>query len=120
MKRPVIYIDKKCYEVLIDHMNLQHTIDKEGGYIDLNLFYSDEWLLDSAVIENVSERNGNWDVYLVFAWVLNPMKLIKRKITRCITLSKAELYANYMRRLAAKDQRGTLQVDGKNFRNCLN
>ncbi|MDW3197082.1 MAG: hypothetical protein R8G66_32185 [Cytophagales bacterium] len=94
--------------------------DLRGEYMDLDLFYRDEWLLDSAVIENVIERNGNWDIYLVFAHVSDPLKLIKRKITRCTTLKRAELTANFMRRQAAKDQRGTLRIDASIFHSCDN
>ena len=115
-----VYVDRRCYEKLLDFMNMQSLLDQKGEFTDLDLFYSDEWLLDSAVIDNVTERNGNWDVYLVFAHVVDPMKLIKRKITRCTTLKKAELAAGYMRRLAAKDQRGTLKIDGATFKNCEN
>ncbi|MEQ8553098.1 MAG: hypothetical protein RIC06_24445 [Cyclobacteriaceae bacterium] len=115
-----IYIDNSCYESLMDMMNSQVHLDLKGNFMDLDLFYSDQWLLDSAVIENVVERNGNWDVYLVFAHINNPLKLIKRKITRCTTLKKAELSANFMRRLAAKDQRGTLKIEGSLFNYCSN
>lgn len=120
MRKPRIYIDKQCYEVLMDFMNVQSVFDQRGEYLDLNLFYSDEWLLDSAVIENVTERNGNWDIYLVFAHIVDPLKLIKRKITKCTTLKRAELTANHMRRLAAKDQRGTLKIDDSIFLSCNN
>ena len=115
-----IYIDRRCYGQLLDFMNLQAVSDQRGEFTDLDLFYSDEWLLDSAVVDNVVERNGNWDIYLVFAHVLDPMKFIKRKITRCTTVKKAKLTANYMRRLAAKDQRGTLRVNSAYFDNCKN
>lgn len=114
------YIDKDCYEKLMDFMNTQYSADLKGEYVDLDLFYSDDWLLDSAVIDNVVERNGNWDVYLVFAHVFNPMKMIKKKITKCTSLKKAELTANYMRRQAAKDQRGTLRLNDSMFKSCNN
>ncbi|MEP0985092.1 hypothetical protein [Ekhidna sp.] len=115
-----VYVDRRCYEKLMDFMNIQALLDLKGDFVDLDLFYSDEWLLDSAVIDNVVERNGNWDVFLVFAHVTDPMKLIKRKITRFTSIKKAELAANYMRRLAAKDQRGTLKVRNAAFLNCNN
>ena len=120
MKNHKIYIDKKCYEKLMDCMNIQHVTDHRGEYIDLDLFYRDEWLLDSAVIDNIVERKGNWDVYLVFAHIYNPFKMIKKKISKCISLQKAELAANMMRRLAAKDQRGTLKIDQSLFHSCNN
>lgn len=115
-----VYVDRKCYESLMDGLNLQQVVDQKGEFTDFDLFYSDDWLLNSAVVDNVIERNGNWDIYLVFAYVGNPLKLIKRRITRCITIKKANLTANYMRRLAAKDQRGTLKIDCSSFKNCDN
>ena len=115
-----IYVDRKCYENLMDHMNKQHTVDLRGEYVDLNLFHSDKWLLDSAVIDRIVKRNGNWDIYLIFAYVLDPFKMIRKKITSCTSLQKAKLSANYMRRLAAKDQRGTLRLDDSSFFNCNN
>ena len=120
MKDQNVYIDKKCYESLMDVMNVQYFSDLKGEPHDLDLFFRDDWLLDSAVIDNVVERNGNWDVYLVFAHVLNPMKMIKKRITRCTSLKRAELSANYMRRLAAKDQRGTLILEESYFKCCNN
>ncbi|MEL6557416.1 MAG: hypothetical protein AAFQ94_04485 [Bacteroidota bacterium] len=120
MNHRKIYIDKACYEELMDFMNVQHVVDLKGEYMDLDLFYQDEWLLDSAVIDNVVEKRGNWDVYLVFAHVNNPLKMIKKKISRCTSLKKAELAANTMRRLAAKDQRGTLKIDKNLFQSCNN
>jgi hypothetical protein len=115
-----VYIDNKAYENLLDHLNRNHSTDLRGQFIDLDLFYSDEWLLDSSVIENIWERKGNWEIYLVFAHIYDPLKLIKRKITKCFTLKKAELTANHMRRLAAKDQRGTLRVKKESFKYCDN
>ncbi|MEM8569056.1 MAG: hypothetical protein AAGF85_21555 [Bacteroidota bacterium] len=120
MTKPLIYIDKTCYENMIDFMNGHCFVDLKGEYLDLDLFYNDAWLLDSAVIDNVVERRGNWDVYLIFAHIFNPYKVIKKKITRCTSFKKAQLSANYMRRLAAKDQRGTLKLDNSAFLSCNN
>ena len=120
MTKRKIYVDRKCYENLIHALNLQQSADMKGEFTDFDLFYSDDWLLNSAVIENIIPRNGNWDIYLVFAYVGNPLKLIKKKITRCITQKNADLTANYMRRLAAKDQRGTLKIDESQFKNFDN
>ena len=115
-----VFVDKKAYENLLDHLNRSYSTDLRGEFIDLDLFYSDKWLMDSSVIENILERKGNWEIYLVFAHVYDPLKLIKRRITKCVTLKKAELTANYMRRLAAKDQRGTLRLNKESFNHCDN
>lgn len=116
MKSRKVYLDKKSYENLMDFMNLQQSTDQKGDSPDFNLFYKDEWLMNSAVIDNIVLRNGNWDIYLVFAHVDNPFKIIKKKITKCFSLQKAIFTANHMRRLAAKDQRGTLTVDPHSFK----
>ncbi len=120
MNQRTVYIDARCYETLLDFMNNHDKDDAHGEIIDLDLFYNDQWLLDSAVIDHVVAREGNWTIFLVFAWVKFPLKLICRKITRCHTLQKANLTAQYMRRLAAKDQRGTLRIQKKDFTECLN
>jgi hypothetical protein len=46
----------------------------------------------------------------VFAHTHNPLKFIKRYITSHPCPRRAAQQAYYMRRLAAKDQRGTLTV----------
>ena len=120
MRDKTVYIDATCYEGLLDFMNQQDKDDAHGEIIDLDLFYNDQWLLDSAVIDLVVPRHGNWIIYLVFAYAKFPLRLIKRKITKCNTLDKARLTAGYMRRLAAKDQRGTLTVRKTDFDQCLN
>tara|TARA_Y100000768_G_C23965505_1_gene677626 strand:+ start:1638 stop:2000 length:363 start_codon:yes stop_codon:yes gene_type:complete len=120
MGRQNIYIDKTCYEQLLKGMNHQQFDDTYGEYTDLDVFNNDAWLLDSAVIDHIVERRGNWSIYLVFAYCKYPMRLIKRKITSCFSQQKAELAANHMRRLAAKDQRGTLIVNPSDFYHCSN
>ena len=109
------YLDEKAYQVLLDACNNLHFTEIVGGVVDFNLLYDDYWLQDSAVIENIRFARGEWEVYLVFAHYKNPYRLIKRKITSCFCQSKAKTFAYYMRRLAAKDQRGTLQVDKNLF-----
>lgn len=101
-------------------MTFQQCDDLHGQIIDLDVFFNDAWLQDSAVIEHIRQRDGNWEIALVFAYVWFPLKFIRRKITTYFTEQKANINASYMRRLAAKDQRGTLSVDRKHFKHCLN
>jgi len=61
-----------------------------------------------------------WEIQLVFAHYRQPVKFIKRVIKRMPSREKAELDAWYMRRLAAKDQRGTLKVQLSDFGLCSN
>ena len=105
------HLDEQAYQELLDLLNNSHFTEVVGSIVDFNLLLDDWWLQDSAVIENLVHRCGQWDVHLVFAHYRNPLRLIKRKITTCFCKSQAETHAYYMKRLAAKDQRGTLRVD---------
>jgi hypothetical protein len=78
---------------------------------DLRFYCDDQWLSDTAVIERLALRAGTWEINLVFAHHRTPLKFMTRKITTHPTLARAKLMANYIRRLAAKDQRGTLNVE---------
>ncbi|MER3127532.1 hypothetical protein ABQG68_19635, partial [Bacillus pumilus] len=79
-------------------------------------FYNEDfWLQDTAVIENIEYRNGEWNVFLVFAHQTKLNKLIKRKIRNFACPKKAQLNAYYMRKLAAKDQRGTIVLKANNL-----
>ncbi len=109
------HLDERAYQALLSLLNNQHFTEVVGGIVDFNLLFDDDWLQDSAVIENIECRRGQWEVHLVFAHYKNPYRLIKRKITTCFCRHQAETHAYYMRRLAAKDQRGTLVVDGGLF-----
>ena len=120
MNKPYIYIDSYCYSHLMDFMNESHPQDLKGEIYDLNVFYDDLWLKDSAVIEHLRNFRGNWIVSLVFAFVDQPLRFIMRRITTCTTKSKATITAEYMRRLAAKDQRGTLKIKEESFNFYLN
>jgi hypothetical protein len=111
-------LDKNAYEELLNLLNNQHFIEKPGHQMDMNFLSDDWWLRDTAVIENIVKRNGMWEIHLVFAHHLEPQKLIKRVISRYACKNKAEMSAFYMRRLAAKDQRGTLKVNLDDFGLC--
>ena len=112
------YLDNHSYNELLNLLNNQHFIEKPGCQKDMNFLTDDWWLRDTAVIENIVKRNGMWEIQLVFAHYQNPQKLIKRIITQFTCKRKAELNAWYMKRLAAKDQRGTLEVNIDDFGLC--
>ncbi len=112
------YLDHNAYEELLILLNNQHFTEKSGSELDLEFLSDDWWLRDTAVIENIVKREGMWEIHLVFAHHLEPQKLIKRVITRFTCKDKAELNAWYMKRLAAKDQRGTLKVKLDDFGLC--
>ncbi len=111
-------LDDSAYNELLNLLNNQHFTEKPGSESDMDFLSDDWWLRDTAVIENVVKREGMWEIQLVFAHYQEPCKLIKRVISRHTCKNKAELSAWYMRRLAAKDQRGTLKVDIDDFKLC--
>ena len=112
------HLDRKAYEELLDLLNNQHFIDIPGGESDMTFLSEDLWLKDTAVIEDIVKREGMWEIQLIFVHYQEPCKFIKRIITRFASRSKAILSARYMRRLAAKDQRGTLEVNIDDFNLC--
>lgn len=114
MKR--FQLDDNAYNELLNLLNNQHFTERSGMVSDMNFLSDDEWLKDTAVIDNIVQREGMWEVQLVFAHYQSPLKLIKRVITKFTDFRKAELSATYMRRLAAKDQRGTLAVSLDDFK----
>lgn len=111
-------LDNEAYLELLNLMNNQHFVEKPGKQKDMAFLSDDWWLRDTAVIENIVPRRGMWEIHLIFAYHLEPKKLIKRVISSHTSKQKAELYAQYMRRLAAKDQRGTLEVKIEDFNLC--
>ena len=96
---------------MLEYLTSMALVEKSGEQRDLHFIDEDFWLQDTAVIENIELRNGEWNIYLVFAHHLIPLKFIKRKIVNFACPKKASLTAHYMRRQAAKDQRGTLKVN---------
>lgn len=114
-----VNLDSSAYAELLNLLNNQHFIDRPGHSVDMDFLTDDWWLRDTAVIDNVIKRAGMWEIHLVFAHYLEPQKLIKRVISSYTCKKKAELGAWYMKRLAAKDQRGTLEVNLDDFTICL-
>jgi hypothetical protein len=104
-----------AYNELLKFLNNQHYTERVGVEEDMVFLHDDHWLKDSAVISNVVGRNGMWEIYLIFAYFTNPHQLIKRIIGQFASLEKAQLSAHYMQRMAAKDQRGTLEVNVLRF-----
>jgi hypothetical protein len=110
-----IYLDDQSYEGLLDFLGNLHLTDRQGQASDVCFLSEDWWLSDTAVIECVVRHRGTWQICLIFAHYRRPLQLIKRLITTAHSLPKAQLVASLMRRLAAKDQRGTLEVRACDF-----
>ncbi|MBL7726905.1 MAG: hypothetical protein JNM68_04425 [Dinghuibacter sp.] len=104
-------IDDVVYALMLDGINLGFQTEKNGTAADTRFIGDNFWLQDTAVIENIEQRKGVWNIYLVFAHHLAPLKFIRRSIVSYSCCKRATLAAHYMRRLAAKDQRGTLTVN---------
>ncbi|MEM1122601.1 MAG: hypothetical protein AAGJ18_19310 [Bacteroidota bacterium] len=113
-------LDSEVYNELLNLLNNHHFIEIGGDASDMEFLSDDWWLRDTAVTENIVKRKGMWEIQLVFAHYQQPNKLIKRIIASYPSKEKAELNAWYMRRLAAKDQRGTLKVQLEDFKICDN
>lgn len=112
------YLDSQSFKELLNLLKNLNSVDKPGFNADMNFLFEDCWLKDTAVNENIVQRKGMWEIHLVFAHHQDPKKLIKRVITGCTSKRKAEMTAQYMRRLAAKDARGTLKIDRDDFGLC--
>ncbi len=108
-------IDPEVYTSMLKYIEGFSTTDINGLNEDASFINEDFWLQNTAVIENVECRSGEWNIYLIFAHHLIPLKFIKRKIVNVSCPKKAFRMAHFMRRQAAKDQRGTLEVNMKLF-----
>ncbi|MBX3256254.1 MAG: hypothetical protein KF862_19105 [Chitinophagaceae bacterium] len=108
-----VEIDENAYSNMLEAMNTLVSTDISGTSSDICFINDDFWLQDTAVIENIEYRKGQYMIFLVFAHHLKPLKFLKRKIVQYACPKKAAIVAHYMRRQAAKDQRGTLTVNLK-------
>lgn len=109
-------ISLEAYEFLLQQANGWHLQEKIGTPKDLEFLKKDYWLQDTAVLEFLEKKKGMWEVALIFVDHLNPFKFIKRSICRYADLKRARQAAHFMRRQAAKDQRGTIYLDPTGIR----
>lgn len=108
-------IDEPTYQAMLSGLNGLHHTDQLGQAIDSIFLYRDDWLSDTAVAERLIKRRGQVQIHLVFAYALNPFRFLSRYITTCADPRRASMMGAYFRRLAAKDQRGTIVVDAKQW-----
>ncbi|NUN99550.1 MAG: hypothetical protein HUU01_02920 [Saprospiraceae bacterium] len=118
--KPPFVLDPALYAQVLDHLSNLFFTDKLGDLKDMDFLSDDRWLSDTAVIDQISVHNGLWLISLVFAHHKTPMKFLMRRITSHACPRRAEMMALYMRRLAAKDQRGTLKIELESFHTTLN
>lgn len=111
-----LVLDYKMYELLLKSINRMSLYDdKLGLESEFNFLRSDSWLGDTAVIERLIYRSGQFRIDLVFAHHEQPLKLLVRNITVQPSRKKAEIMSQLFRRQAAKDQRGTLEIQEMAF-----
>lgn len=113
-------IDFTIYKSMLNYLNNLHFLEKKGDNQDMNFLQDDHWLRDTAVVYHVNRYKGMWEIKLLFAHYNDPLKLVLRKISKNTDRKKAEKYAQYMMRLAAKDQRGTLKINTDGIKICVN
>lgn len=118
--KSIFQIDTAAYSALLQGVNQQYFVEKKGDMSDFRLYYNDLWLADTAVIDDVHRSKGEWAVDLIFVSIHNPLKFIRRYITSHSCPKRAAQKAELMRRLAAKDQRGTLLVSIGLLKICQN
>lgn len=113
-------LDESVRTALRSYMISLEHIDKPAEKINLYFLHDDIWLMDSAVIEHIIYKKGCWDVFLVFAHHKFPLQLFVRFMVSCISESRGKATAYYMRKMAAKDQRGTLSIQLKDLNLSIN
>jgi hypothetical protein len=113
-------IQPELYAKMLDELSNLFFTEIPGLDSDMNFYRDDLWLSDTAVIESIQLRNGSWEINLLFAHHKMPLKFLTRRITTHSCPKRAKMMAFYMRRLAAKDQRGTLTVDINDLKLSLN
>ncbi len=111
MRHSGFKMDDETYLRMLQGLNALHFTEVLGHPGDMDFIQVDNWLVDAAVIDQINLRKGVWEIHLVFAHYTNPLQFLVRRITAHVSRQKANMMAGYLRRLAAKDQRGTLKVE---------
>ena len=107
-------IDPAVLKMFSGIWNTSATEDRCGQVVDYQFLQESTWLQDAAVIERIMPHKGKWAISLVFA---NPRQtsFIVRFIRSSMSLQKARIEAQYLRRTAAKDPRGTVTISADLF-----
>ncbi|MCB9080600.1 MAG: hypothetical protein H6555_02700 [Lewinellaceae bacterium] len=115
-----MHFDDQSYQQMLQWLGGLHFQEIAGDLRDLDFISQDVWLANTVVIDWVVRRKGCWEIHLVFASQDQPLRFLSRFITSNPSLPKTQMMAGYMRRLAAKDQRGTLTLSVQDFGLSLN
>ena len=113
-------LDRKVYEAMLSFISNQHILEKNAAEKDFFFLQDHSWLDDTAVIDRIEYRKRAWEISLIFAHYKKPLQLLFRKIVTSYSEQKAETASFYLRRQAAKDRRGTLEITLKDLNLCIN
>jgi len=113
-------LDTRTYALLLNYKQSSQDTCKKAPKNDMAFLEEDLWLQDTVVYDWVVKLNNSWQIFLVFVYCKNPFLLIKRFVKSHISEQKARMEGHYMRRVAAKDQRGKLEVDPHILNICPN
>lgn len=109
---PKCNIDYDTYKWLLKSINTGLLYnDVKADEKDMGFIKDDTWLSETSVIEQIAQRNGLWQIDLLFAYQKEPLRFIIRKISSHTSYKQAALLGSIFRRQAAKDQRGTITLD---------
>ena len=114
--KSTFHLDDKVYADLLKMLNALHLNERIGQQCDMDFIKKDSGLKDTAVIENLWKLQGEWQIHLLFAHYKQPLRFLSRNITKHACPKRAAMMASFMRRLAAKDQRGTLEINIDDFK----
>ena len=104
----------KTFSEFWNHSTEQEILGKGKDYSFLR---DSDWVQDSAVIDRIGYDKGKWLISLVFANPNASSNFIIRFIRSTISFKKAQVEAQFLRRSAAKDPRGTTTMSLEMF-NC--
>ncbi|MEM6629233.1 MAG: hypothetical protein AAF694_06150 [Bacteroidota bacterium] len=113
-------LDPGAYSLLLNYKQSSQNTGKKAVSEDLEFLAEDLWLQDTVVFDWVVKLNGSWQIFLVFVYSKDPFLLIKRFVKSHISEKRARLEGHYMKRVAAKDQRGNLLVEQQKLNICPN
>lgn len=111
------FVDKKVL-ALVDNLlvNLFYT-DKMSNQKDAK---NEEIYDHNYVTEKLVERNGHWEIYLVFSSMRKPFLFHTRKVAVYASKKKAQLSAEYFRRRAHRNINGPINLGNKDYKVCSN
>ena len=101
-------------------MDQHSSTDRLGEKADLSLLEQDEWLLNSAVLYQISERKGRFWIIMLYVDYKNPLRFRIRWIDHYPSIRRAEQFAKILQRGIRKDPRGTFKINLDAFNLCLN